>query len=409
MLNYHPAKTNFLAPEVRRDPYPYLRYLRHEAPVHWMPALNAFLVTRYDDVADILRDPETFSSIAMRRQAPGRDPHDRSGNSVITSDPPEHTRLRRILQHEFRMRPLHELEPRVDTLVTGLGEDLQARGSFDLVRDFTIPLPVTVIAELLDIEKSRQADFKHWSDCLIKLLNDREGPQWQRAREGVFDLIKFFGAVFDERSENFSARADILSVLLRAEAEGSINRREMVAYAILLLTGGNETTTNLIGGMVLALLDNPEQLALLREDPARIPNAIEEGLRFCSPVQGVYRRAMRDAEVAGHTIPAHSDIVTVLASANHDESKFASPERFDVLRHTGGQVGFGLGIHHCLGAHLGRLEARVAFAWLVPQLHRLGRGFEQVTWNDNWFVRGPEALPFTWKTGQALKGSRTGD
>lgn len=401
MHNYDPAKTNFLAPEVRRDPYPYLRYLRHEAPVHWMPALNAFLVTRYDDVADILRDPATFSSIAMRRQAPGRDPHDRSGNSVITSDPPEHTRLRRILQDEFRMRPLRELEPRVDTLVTELGEDLQARGSFDLVRDFTIPLPVTVIAELLDIEMSRQADFKHWSDCLIKLLNDREGPQWQRAREGVFDLIKFFGAVFDERSENFSARADILSVLLRAEAEGSINRREMVAYAILLLTGGNETTTNLIGGMVLALLDNPEQLALLREDPARIPNAIEEGLRYCSPVQGVYRRAMRDAEVAGHTIPAHSDIVTVLASANHDESKFASPERFDVLRHTGGQVGFGLGIHHCLGAHLGRLEARVAFAWLVPQLQRLERGFEQVTWNDNWFVRGPEALPFTWKTSQA--------
>ena len=401
MLNYHPAKTNFLAPEVRRDPYPYLRYLRHEAPVHWMPALNAFLVTRYDDVADILRDPETFSSIAMRRQAPGRDPHDRSGNSVITSDPPEHTRLRRILQDEFRMRPLRELEPRVDTLVTELGDDLQARGSFDLVRDFTIPLPVTVIAELLDIEKSRQADFKHWSDCLIKLLNDREGPQWQRAREGVFDLIKFFGAVLDERSENFSARPDILSVLLRAEAEGSINRREMIAYSILLLTGGNETTTNLIGGMVLALLDNPEQLALLREDPARIPNAIEEGLRYCSPVQGVYRRAMRDAEVAGHSIPAHSDIVTVLASANHDECKFASPERFDVLRHSGGQVGFGLGIHHCLGAHLGRLEARVAFAWLVPQLDRLERGFEQVTWNDNWFVRGPEALPFTWKASRA--------
>ncbi len=399
MNHYHPAKTHFLAPEVRRDPYPYLAYLRHEAPVQWMPALNAFLVTRYDDVAQILRDPQTFSSIAMRRQAPGRDPHDRSGNSVITSDPPEHTRLRKILQDEFRMRPLRELEPRVDTLVAELGRDLRAGDHFDLVQDFTIPLPVTVIAELLDIEKSRQADFKHWSDCLIKLLNDREGPEWQRAREGVFDLIKFFSAVFDERSECFSERPDILSVLLRAEAQDRINRREMVAYSILLLTGGNETTTNLIGGMVLALLDNPEQLALLREDPARIPNAIEEGLRYCSPVQGVYRRAMCDVEVAGFTIRAHSDIVTVLASANHDESKFTAPERFDVLRHTGGQVGFGMGIHHCLGAHLGRLEARVAFEWLVPQLERFERGFEHVTWNDNWFVRGPETLPFKWKMG----------
>ena len=399
MPHYHPAKTDFLAPEVRRDPYPYLAYLRHEAPVQWMPALNAFLVTRYDDVAHILRDPETFSSIAMRRQAPGRDPHDRSGNSVITSDPPEHTRLRKILQDEFRMRPLRELEPRVDFLVAELGGKLKARDTFDLVGEFTVPLPVTVIAELLDIEKSRQADFKHWSDCLIKLLNDREGPEWQRAREGVFDLIKFFGAVFNERSEVFNDRPDILSVLLRAEAEDRINRREMIAYSILLLTGGNETTTNLIGGMVLALLDNPEQLALLRADPARIPNAIEEGLRYCSPVQGVYRRAMRDVEIAGHTITAQSDIVTVLASANHDESKFIAPERFDVLRHTGGQVGFGMGIHHCLGAHLGRLEARVAFEWLVPRLDRIERDFEHVTWNDNWFVRGPETLPFKWKTG----------
>jgi cytochrome P450 len=398
MTRYHPAHTDFLAPDVRRDPYPYLAYLRHESPVHWMPALNAFLVTRYDDIAAILRDPETFSSIAMRRQAPGRDPHDRSGNSVITSDPPEHTRLRRILQDEFRMRPLRELEPRIRDLVDELRDRLLARPSFDLVRDFTIPLPVTVIAELLDIEKSRQDDFKHWSDCLIKLLNDREGEEWLKARAGVFDLIKFFGEVFDERSAAFADRHDILSVLLRAEQDERINRREMIAYSILLLTGGNETTTNLIGGMVLALRDHPEQLALLREEPARIPNAIEEGLRYCSPVQGVYRRAMRDVEVAGVTIPAQADVVTVLASANHDESKFSDPERFDVLRHTGGQAGFGMGIHHCLGAHLGRLEARVAFEWLVPQLHRLAADFDQVTWNDNWFVRGPETLPFHWKS-----------
>ena len=398
MRTYHPAKTDFLAPEVRRHPYPYLAYLRHEAPVQWSPALNAFLVTRYDDIAAILRDPETFSSIAMRRQAPSRAAEERSGNSVITSDPPEHTRLRRILQDEFRMRPLRELEARIRTLVDELGDGLLARPSFDLVRDFTIPLPVTVIAELLDIERSRQDDFKHWSDCLIKLLNDREGPAWLRARAGVLDLIKFFGEVLEQRSAACAERRDILSVLLSAETASRINRREMIAYAILLLTGGNETTTNLIGGMVLALLENPDQLALLRDEPARIANAIEEGLRYCSPVQGVYRRAMREVEVAGHIIPAHSDVVALLASANHDESKFVEPERFDVLRHTGGQVGFGMGIHHCLGAHLGRLEARVAFEWLVPRLERFERGFEQVTWNDNWFVRGPDTLPFRCKS-----------
>ena len=399
MSHYNPATTDFLAPEVRRDPYPYFAYLRATDPVRWVPAMNAFVVTRYADIATILRDPATFSSIAMRRQAPGKDPHARGGQSVITSDPPEHARLRKILQEEFRVRPLRELETRIRELVTTLSAALETQTAFDLVRDFTVPLPVTVIAELLDIEPSQHAAFKHWSDCLIKLLNDRAGPEWQLARQGVGELIDFFSAVFIQRSEDFSARHDILSVLLRAEAADQIERREMIAYAMLLLTGGNETTTNLIGGMVLALQQRPDQLAVLRENPSLIPNAIEEGLRYCSPVQGVYRRAMREVELAGQTIPAQADIVVMLASANHDESHFERPDSFEVTRRTGGQVGFGMGIHHCLGAHLGRLEARVALEWLVPRLERLECTQDAVTWNDNWFVRGPESLPLRWKSG----------
>ena len=397
MASYHPATVGLLAPEVRRDPYPYFAWLRAEAPALWSPALNAFLVSRYEDVATIMRDPVTFSSIAMRRSAPGRDPADRGGHSVITSDPPEHTRLRRILQDEFRMRPLRELEPRIRELVAALGARLEGERAFDLVRDFTIPLPVTVIAELLDIEQDRQEDFKRWSDCLIKILNDREGPEWLQARAGVYEVIAFFGAEFEARSASFAGQRDILAVLLAAEAEGRIDRREMVAYAILLLTGGNETTTNLLGGMTLALLEHREQLALLEDEPTLIVNAIEEGLRYCSPVQGVYRRAMREVAIAGVTIPAQSDIVVLLAAANHDDAKFAAPERFDVRRHTGGHAGFGMGIHHCLGAHLGRLEARVALEWLVPRLARLARGVEAVHWNPNWFVRGPERLDFAWR------------
>lgn len=404
MSSYDPAGVDLLAPEVRRDPYPYFAWLRAEAPVLWSPPLDAFLVSRYDDVAAIMRDPAAFSSIAMRRSAPGREPSDRGGHSVITSDPPEHTRLRRILQDEFRMRPLRELEPRVRELVAALGAHLDAQESFDLVRDFTVPLPVTVIAELLDIEPSRQDDFKRWSDCLIKILNDREGPEWLEARAGVYEVIAYFGAVLEARSGDFAGRRDILAVLLQAEAEARIDRREMVAYAILLLTGGNETTTNLLGGMTLALFEQPDQLETLCAEPALIPHAIEEGLRYCSPVQGVYRRAMHDVEVAGVTIPAQSDIVVLLGSANHDDSKFADPGRFDVRRHTGGHVGFGLGIHHCLGAHLGRLEARVALEWLVPRLGQLERGFDAVHWNANWFVRGPEALPLR-RSGTGLRSA----
>jgi cytochrome P450 len=398
MSNYDPASVDIFAPAVRQDPYPYFAYLRQSAPAQWQESLNAFVVSRYTDVAEVLRDPETFSSIAMRRQSPGKSAEDSGGGSVITVDPPEHTRLRRILQDEFRMRPLRELEPRVNELVSELSSAIEARESFDLVRDFTIPLPVTVIAELLDIEKSRHDDFKHWSDCLIQLLNDNAGPKWESARRGVFELLDFFRNVFEERSSDFEGRRDILAVLLQAEAQSRITRREMVAYSILLLTGGNETTTNLIGGMAIALRENPDQLAVLLESPDQIPNAIEEGLRYCSPVQGVYRRAMRDVEIAGQHIPAASDVVVLLASANHDENKFTDPERFDVTRRTGGQVGFGMGVHHCLGAHLGRLEARVALNWLVPQLGSFEVQSEDVVWNDNWFVRGPESLPFRWAT-----------
>lgn len=397
MSAYHPARVDLLSAAVRQDPYPYFSWLRHEAPVLWVEKLDAYLVSRYDDVAGVLRDPVRFSSIAMRRQAPGRERQDDGGKSVITSDPPEHTRLRNLLQDEFRQRPLRELEPRIENLVGELTRALTQRRQFDLVRDFTVPLPVTVIQELLDIDRERQADFKHWSDCLIKILNDREGPAWERARAGVAELIAFFLAVLDEREDATAGRGDILSVLLRAEHEGRLTRREIVGYSILLLTGGNETTTNLIGGMVLALLRFPEQLAALQADPARLLHAIEEGLRYCSPVQGVYRRAIEDTVISGVEVPAGRDVITLLGSANHDETKFPAPETFDIGRPTGGQLGFGMGIHHCLGAHLGRLEARVAFEALLPLLPRFAPAFESVHWNDNWFVRGPDTLTFGWR------------
>jgi len=405
MSAYDPAEVDLLSAAVRNDPYPYFAWLRVHAPVTWSEPLQAFLITRYDDVAAILRDPSTFSSIAMRRSAPGRDAGDRGGHSVITSDPPEHTRLRTILQDEFRQRPLRELEPRVRDLVATLGTRLEAQDGFDLVRDFTIPLPVTVIAELLDIAPARHEDFKRWSDCLIKILNDREGPEWLQARAGVHEVIAFFKDELEARSSDYAGRRDILAVLLEAGAEGRLDRREMVAYAILLLTGGNETTTNLLGGMTLALFEQPEQLDLLRREPSLIPNAIEEGLRYCSPVQGVYRRAMREVELAGVTIPAQRDIVVMLGSANHDETRFRAPERFDVQRHTGGHAGFGMGIHHCLGAHLGRLEARLALEWLVPRLARLERDGDTVHWNPNWFVRGPEILTLRWRDPAANRAS----
>lgn len=384
-----PAR-NVLDSDVRQNPYPFYAALRRDAPVCYSDPPGMWLISSYENVVDVARRHGEFSSVAMKRQ---QGSGDRGVQSVITTDPPVHTRLRGILQREFSSRHLAPLRPRIEALADELISRMLARGRFDFVDDFAIPFPVTVIAEMLGVAPERREAFKWWSDCMVRVVSETSGPAWERAREGVFELVEFFRETIEARRNGPTAAGDLLDRLIAAGREGRLNDKEILSYCTLLLAAGNETTTNLIAGTVVALLDHPVELERLLADPSLVPAAIEEGLRYCSPVQVVFRRAVGDVELRGERIAAGQDVALCLASANRDGAKFADPDRFDLSRNTAGHVGFGYGIHHCLGAHLGRLEAEIALERLLPHLARLRGQIDEIRWSELWFIRGPEHLP----------------
>jgi cytochrome P450 len=347
-------------------------------------------VTRFADVVEVLRRVDDFSS------EPADDDREKlfenafGGANIIGSDNPRHDRLRSIMQKRFTPRRLGHLQGRVEELSRELLASLASDGEFDLVPTYTVPLPVVVIAELLGVEANRVDDFKRWSNALVAIVNSAEGEERQSALAEVGELAKYLSAAAERRRQD--PAEDLIGALVAAEKEpGRISAGEVLSYCILLLAAGNETTTNLIGGMISALIDNPDQLALLRDDPSLIPDAVEDGLRYCSPVQGLFRRVLQDTQLNGVTIPAGSRVWVCYASANRDPERFQDPDRFDIKRDCRGHVAFGWGLHFCLGSNLARREARVAISALLPLLCE--SNFSQtVEWLPSWVIRGPKAL-----------------
>ncbi|MCH9669806.1 MAG: cytochrome P450 [Gammaproteobacteria bacterium] len=388
-------RLDILGPGSHRDPYPYFARLRDSQPVHWLEGEKLWLVTRHADVVDVLRRVEDFSAVANERQEP--EAGERRGTpNIITLDRPDHDRLRQVLQKRFTNRGLARYQTRIEALATELASHLGTQDEFDLVSDFTVPLPVTTIAEALGIELERYDDFKRWSDALVRIITvRRESPEWYEARDSLHELIQYFRMIADSRRE--TPTDDLVGALVEAESEpGRISEREIISYCLLLLAAGNETTTNLIGGMVVELFKNPEQFQLLLDEPERLPAAIEEGLRHCSPVQVLFRRTLHETKIGDVVVPANQDIGVSYAAANRDESVFVDPDRFDITRDTTNHVAFGYGLHHCLGAHLARREATAAFERLLPLLPKMQRSYDEVTWVDSWVVRGPKSLPMHW-------------
>jgi cytochrome P450 len=411
-----------MLPAWRDDPYPCYRRLRDTAPVAWSPSTNSFCVSRYDDVMFVLRNPELFSSRAMftflmNQGHEGRPPLSwpmirflvrfvararlnpfefATARNLIAEDGESHSAMRAIVNRGFTPRRIASWESRAKELVDAAMAKLAAGAGFDLVEDLAVPLPVTIIAEMLGVEPERQRDFKRWSDTIIFSITGpgRAEPFAPRFTETIVELITYVKRVARQRRR---APADDLVSLIVAEQEGAnaLSIREVIQFVMLLLVAGNETTTNLIGNATSALLDHPDQLAKLAGDPELLPGAIEEAVRFDSPVQLVFRTATQDVELAGTRIPKGAYVVPLIGSANRDERRFPDPDRFDITRNPQGHVGFGFGKHFCLGASLARLEARVALAALVPELLRLEReGPRQVV--DSFLVRGPRRLELRW-------------
>jgi cytochrome P450 len=362
--------------ETRRNPFPLFARARREQPIYPHPGLPITSVFRYADAQAILRDPQTWSN--QFPPPPGIDPEKLPPPSMLGQDPPEHTRLRALVNQAFTPRIIRRLEPRMHEIANELLDRALEQREVDFIEAFTYPLPVIVIAEIIGIPAADREQFKIWSDAAVENLGNAlftPPPPERLAQLGKLldDMGAYFTALADERRRQ--PRDDLLTGLVQAEVEGSrLSRDEMLRMLVLLLVAGNETTTTLIGNAVLELLAHPDQLARLRAVPDLLLSAIEEVLRYASPVQLDPRCATRRVEVHGHTIEPRHIVVNWLGSANHDERVFAEPERFDIGRGENRHLAFGFGTHYCLGANLARLEAQVAVGALLART----RSFERL-------------------------------
>ena len=386
---------NPLSAAMAQDPYPTYARLRARDPVHRSRLMDAWVFTRFADADAILRDHRRFSSDARKRPASGR-----RGSlpsvaepSMLFLDPPDHTRLRALVNKAFTPRSVAALEPHIRELMTTLLDAVDDPSGFDLMQAVAKPLPVIVIAEMLGIPPEDRAQFVEWSGQRARILEPTLSPEERETADAAMRALDaYLAPIISERKAD--PRDDIISALAQAEEEGDrLTEREVLIMLRLLLVAGNETTTNLIGNGVLALLRHPDQLAALRGDPALIPSAVEELLRFDAPVQVDVRYVLDDCEVNGSPMRRGDTALTLLGAANRDPERFEAPDRLDVRRGDQHHLGFGRGIHHCIGAPLARLQGRIALEALIERFGSMRLLEDRPTFRSSVVLRGLRSLP----------------
>jgi cytochrome P450 len=410
---------NVAASEFKADPFPFYRRLRETAPVHRVKLPNgqkAWLVTRYEDVVGVLTD-ERFAKDGFRVLSKDQLAATPWLTKVLTPlilplahhmlnrDPPDHTRLRALVQQAFSPRLVEGMRGRIQTLAEELLDRGTRQGRMDLVADYALPIPTTVIAEMLGVPVRDRHKFHRWSSAMLLAGATRFGllramPSALRFMQYIRQLIKIRRA---------DPRDDLISALIGAkDASERLNDDELLSMILLLIVAGHETTVNLIASGTLALLQHPDQLEKLQSDPSLNKTAVEELLRFTTPVEKATERfAREDVELAGVKI-AHGDLVfAVLASANRDESQFVKPATLDVTREPNRHLAFGQGIHFCLGASLARLEGQTAINTLLARTQNLQLAVDATAlrWRSGLILRGLTALPVTF-TAAAPKVAR---
>ena len=354
-------------PEVIADPYPVYRQLRDHAPVYWSPQASTWVLSRYDDVAAALIDPATYSSASgIFPTPPGVDMTQLFLPMLIMSDPPRHTQLRHLVSKAFTPRRIAGVEARIQTLVDDLLDQVSDAGTWDFVSGFAGPLPAIVIADMLGVPREDRDRFRTWSTTLIQSnpIRGEFGPGLDAAAA----LYEYFSTFLAERRAH--PRDDLMTALVQAEVDGEhLSEEELLGFCLLLLIAGHETTTNLLSNSAVVLAQRPESRRQLADNPALVPAAVEELLRYDSPVQGLGRTLTRQVDLHGQPMKAGDTVLLLFGSANRDDHAFPDADRFDINRRPERQVAFGRGIHFCLGASLARLEARIALQALLAR-HR---------------------------------------
>ena len=394
-------------PDFEANPYPTYATMQHDDPIYrheWPDGGITWLVTRYEDAELILKDHKRFvknyrNCLTPAEQAelsPESDLHQLIDNHMLNLDPPDHTRLRALVNKAFTPRMINQLESRVRTIADDLIDRVRDQGEMDLIDDYAFPLPIIVIADLLGLPAQDRERLRAWSNAFIGPIHNEN--EYQHFAELMLEFTSYLAKLFAERRQQ--PRDDLITALVQAEEAGDkLTEAELSSMVVLLIVAGHETTVHLIGTGMLALLQHPQQLDQLRNDPSLMEAAVEELLRYDGPVEkSTVRWAAEDVEIGGRLIRRKEAVNVVLCAANRDPELFNDPEKLDFCRENSRHLGFGLGIHYCAGAPLARMEGRIALNTLLRRLPelRLKVPVESLQWRRTPPVRGLKHLPVGW-------------
>ncbi len=394
---------HLLDPDVLADPYPLYAQLRQESPVLWDRFLHAWVLTRYEDVVEVLGrfgaectpGPDRLAELGMQRLAPVAEI---MVKQMLFMDSPQHRRVRGLASHAFTARRVEKLRDHIRNIADGLIDRVVAFGEMDLMSDFAGPLPAIVSAEMLGLPTHDHEQLKEWSQTFAQILGN-----FQNNPDGIDEVLNATSDMTEYLQRALTRNADaptvgLIGLLSQARVQGDrLTQEEVIANTIITMVGAMETTTNLIGNGLVTLLRHPSALEQLRRDPALLPTAIEELLRYESPSQQTTRIAPEDLVLGGRQIEQGQSVIAVMGAANRDPARFAEPDRFDLTRQDNRHLAFGWGPHFCFGAPLGRIEAQIAFETLLTRLPGLGLGGGPLQWRANLKLRGLEKLPIRWQ------------
>lgn len=399
---------NLLDQSVLSNPYPLYHKLRAEDPIHWDESLGGWMVLRYDDVTSAVLDPTRLGSdrtTAYLQKIPeGLRDHfqpfvETRSNMILFTDPPKHTRLRNMVSRAFTPRVVEGLRPNIQQVANSLIDKAIEKGEMDIIRDLAYPLPITIVGALIGVPPEDADLLRKWSNDFNRAIGGVVLPELvETAQHGILEMRDYFGTIVKERHKH--PRNDLISGLIDLEESDNnrLSEQELVATCLMLTFAGHETTTNLIGNGLHALLNNPEQMARLQRNPSLINSAVEELLRYDAPVQLTVREAKEDLRIGDKDIKKDQRVVLMWGSANRDPERFQDPDKLDLTRKRNQHYSFGHGIHYCLGAPLARAEGQIAINTVLQKLPSLQIAANNLEWQENFSFHGLKSLPVSFQS-----------